>query len=91
MISQEISRHLHEYLKDVRNKEIKEFLEKPILTTEDVTVSKIIGMMMKENAHEIFIQLKDKPISCINMRHFIFKKHSHIKIVNYRKTDPKSY
>jgi hypothetical protein len=47
MISQENSRHLHEYLKDVRNKEIKESLEKPILTTEDVTVSKIIGMMMK--------------------------------------------
>jgi CBS domain-containing protein len=68
MISQEISRRLHEYLKDVRNKEIKEFLEKPILIKEDVTVSRIIGMMMKENAHEIFIQLKDKPISCINIR-----------------------
>jgi CBS domain-containing protein len=74
MISQEISRRLHEYLKDVRNKEIKEFLEKPILTTEDVTVSKIIGMMMKENAHEIFIQLKDKPISCINVRDILSSK-----------------
>lgn len=74
MISQEISRHLHEYLKDVRNKEIKEFLEKPILTTEDATVSKIIGMMTKENAHEIFIQLKDKSISCINIRDILSSK-----------------
>lgn len=74
MISQEISRHLHEYLKDVRNKEIKGFLEKPILTKEDVTVSKIIGMMTKENAHEIFIQLKDKPISCINIRDILSSK-----------------
>jgi predicted transcriptional regulator len=74
MISQEISRRLHEYLKDVRNKEIKEFLEKPTLTKEDVTVSKIIGMMTKENAHEIFIQLKDKSISCINIRDILSSK-----------------
>lgn len=75
MISQEISRRLHEYLKDVRNKEIKEFLEKPILIKEDVTVSKIIGMMTKENAHEIFIQLKDKPISCINIRDILSSRN----------------
>jgi hypothetical protein len=45
MISQEISRSLYESLKDVHNKNIKEFVEKPVLTREDVTVSKIIGMM----------------------------------------------
>lgn len=68
MISQEISRTLHESLKDVRNKELRDLVENPVLTKEDVTISKIIGMMLKENVHEVFIQLKDKPISCINTR-----------------------
>lgn len=68
MISQEISRSLYESLKDVHNKNIKEFIENPVLTREDVTVSKIIGMMLKENVHEVFVQLQDKSVSCINIR-----------------------
>jgi predicted transcriptional regulator len=68
MISQEISINLYESLKDVHNKNIKEFIENPVLTKEDVTVSKIIGMMLKENVHEVFIQLQDKSVSCINIR-----------------------
>ena len=69
MISQEISRNLHAALKDVRDKEIKELVENPVLAKEDVSISKIIGMMMKENVHEVFIQLpKDKSVSCINIR-----------------------
>ena len=68
MISQEISRSLYESLKDVHNKNIKEFIENPVLTREDVTVSKIIGMMLKENVHDVFIQLQDKSVSCINIR-----------------------
>ncbi|CAN5871445.1 hypothetical protein BH23THE1_BH23THE1_34060 [soil metagenome] len=68
MISQEISRNLYESLKDVYNKNINEFVEKPVLIKEDVTVSKIIGMMLKENVHEVFVQLQGKTISCINIR-----------------------
>lgn len=69
MISQEISKNLHAALKDVRDKEIKELVESPVLTKEDVPISKIIGMMMKEKVHEVFIQLpKDKFVSCINIR-----------------------
>ena len=68
MISQEISRNLYESLKDVYNKNINEFVENPVLIKEDVTVSKIIGMMLKENVHEVFIQLQGKAISCINIR-----------------------
>lgn len=68
MISQEISRSLYESLKDVHNKSIKEFIENPVLSREDVTVSKIIGMMLKENVHEVFVQLQDKSVLCINIR-----------------------
>lgn len=68
MISQEISRNLYESLKDVYNKNINEFVENPVLIKEDVTVSKIIGMMLKENVHEVFTQLQGKTISCINIR-----------------------
>lgn len=68
MISQEISRSLYESLKDVHNKSIKEFIENPVLSREDVTVSKIIGMMLKENVHEVFVQLQDKSVFCINIR-----------------------
>jgi CBS domain-containing protein len=68
LISQEISRNLYESLKDVYNKNINEFVEKPVLIKEDVTVSKIIGMMLKENVHEVFVQLQGKTISCINIR-----------------------
>lgn len=68
MISQEISRNLYESLKDVYNKNINEFVENPVLIKEDVTVSKIIGMMLKENVHEVFVQLQGKTISCINIR-----------------------
>lgn len=68
MISQEISRDLYESLKDVRNKTIKDLVENPILVKEDVPVSKIIGIMLKENVHEVFIQLPGESISCINIR-----------------------
>jgi CBS domain-containing protein len=68
LISQEISRNLYESLKDVYNKNINEFVENPVLIKEDVTVSKIIGMMLKENVHEVFVQLPGKTISCINIR-----------------------
>lgn len=69
MISQEISRNLYNSLKDVRSKEIKELVENPILTKEDIPVSKIIGMMLNENVHEVFVQMPgDKSVSCINIR-----------------------
>ncbi len=69
MISQEISRNLYNDLKDVRSKEIKELVEKPVLTEEDIPVSKIIGMMLNENVHEVFVQMAgEKSVSCINIR-----------------------
>ena len=68
MISQEISRKMHESLKDIHTMKIKDFVENPVLTKVDVAVSKIIGMMLKENVHEVFIQLQDRAISCINIR-----------------------
>ena len=68
MISQEISRNLHESLKDIHNMKIKDFVENPVLTKVDITISKIIGMMLKENVHEVFIQLHDRAVSCINIR-----------------------
>ncbi len=68
MISKEISRSLYEYLKDVRNQTIKDFIEPPNLLNEDVTISKIIGVMTNKNIHEVFIQHKDKSISCVNTR-----------------------
>ncbi len=68
MISQEISRNLHESLKDIHTMKIKDFVDNPVLTKVDVAVSKIIGMMLKENVHEVFIQLQDRAVSCINIR-----------------------
>jgi CBS domain-containing protein len=68
MISQEISRKMHESLKDIYTMKIKDFVENPVLTKVDVPLSKIIGMMLKEKVHEVFIQLPDEAISCINIR-----------------------
>ena len=68
MISQEVSRQLYSLLKDVRDQAIKDFMEKPVLVKEDVHVSKIIGMMLKDNSHEVFVQMSDKTIFCLNMR-----------------------
>ena len=68
MISQEISRNLHESLKDIHTMKIKDLVDNPVLTKVDVAVSKIIGMMLKENVHEVFIQLQDRAVSCINIR-----------------------
>lgn len=56
-------------MKDVCAKEIKELVEKPILTNEDIPVSKIIGLMLNENVHEVFVQMPgEKSVSCINIR-----------------------
>jgi CBS domain-containing protein len=68
MISQEISRNLHESLKDIHTLKIKDLVDNPVLTKVDVAVSKIIGMMLKENVHEVFISLQDRAVSCINIR-----------------------
>jgi len=68
MISQETSRKMHESLKDIYTMKIKDFVENPVLTKADIAVSKIIGMMLKEKVHEVFIQLPDEAISCINIR-----------------------
>jgi CBS domain-containing protein len=77
MISQETSRSLYESLKDVRTKEIKELVENPVLTKDDLSVSKIIGRLIKENAHEVFIQLPDdKSVSCINIRDILLAPNS---------------
>jgi CBS domain-containing protein len=75
MISQEISRGLYESLKDVRKKTIKDLVENPILVKDDVPVSKIIGIMLKENVHEVFIQLPGESISCINIRDILSSTH----------------
>ena len=77
MISQETSRNLYESLKDIRIKEIKELVENPVLTKEDAALSKIIARMIKENAHEVFIQLPDdKSVSCINIRDILLATNS---------------
>lgn len=68
MISQEVSRQLYGHLKDIRSQEIRDFMEKPVVTREDVPISKIIGIMTKENSHEVFVQLSDKSILCLNTR-----------------------
>jgi len=75
MISQEISRNLYDSLKDVHNKNVKEFVENPILTKEDIPVSKIIGIMLNQNVHEVFMQLPGKSISCINIRDILSSTH----------------
>ncbi len=77
MISQETSRNLYKSLKDIRTKEIKELVENPVLTKDDITLSKIIARMIKENAHEVFIQLPDdKSVSCINIRDILLAPNS---------------
>ncbi len=77
MISQETSRNLYKSLKDIRTKEIKELVENPVLTKDDITLSKIIAKMIKENAHEVFIQLPDdKSVSCINIRDILLAPNS---------------
>ncbi|MGE0389606.1 MAG: HPP family protein [Candidatus Nitrosocosmicus sp.] len=68
MISQEVSRQLYSHLKDVRSQTIGDLMEKPVLIKEDVHVSKVIGTMLKENSHEVFVQLPDKTVICLNMR-----------------------
>ena len=67
MISQEISRNLHESLKDIHTMKIKDLVDNPVLTKVDVAVSKIIGMMLKENVHEVFIQLQG--VDCVLHKH----------------------
>lgn len=68
MISQEVSRQLYSHLKDIRSRELRELIEKPVLVKEDVPVSKIIGIMTKEKSHEVFVQLSDKTLFCLNTR-----------------------
>lgn len=68
MISQEVSRQLYSHLKEVRGQAIGDIMEKPVLVKEDVHVSKIIGTMLKENSHEVFVQMSDKTVYCLNMR-----------------------
>jgi len=77
MISQETSTGLYESLKDIRTKEIKELIENPVLAKEDLALSNIITRMIKENAHEVFIQLPhDKSLSCINVRDILLATYS---------------
>src|SRR5690349_13055364 len=77
MISQEESKGLYECLKDIRAKEIKELIENPILAKEDLALSNIITRMIKENTHEVFIQLPhDKSVSCINIRDVLLATYS---------------
>ncbi len=77
MISQETSRNLYESLKDVRTKEIKDLVENPVLTKGDLPISQIIEKMIKENAHEVFIQLPDdKSVSCIIIRDILLATYS---------------
>lgn len=77
MISQEVSRQLYSHLKDVRGQAIRDLMEKPVLVKEDVHVSKIIGTMLKENSHEVFVQMSDKTVYCLNMRDTLVARDIH--------------
>ena len=77
MISQETSRSLYESLKEIRNKEIKELVENPVLAKDDIVLPKIIGRMIKENSNDLFIQLPDdKSVSCVNIRDILLAPNS---------------
>lgn len=74
MLSQEVSRQLYSHLKEIRTKTIKDLMEKPISVNEDVHISKIIGLLSKDNSHEVFVQLPDKSIICVNTRDTLIAK-----------------
>lgn len=74
MLSQEVSRQLYGHLKDIRTQIIKDLMEKPNSVKEDVHISKIIGIMSKENSHEVFVQKADKSIICVNTRDTLVAK-----------------
>lgn len=90
MISQEVSRNLYNDFKDVRVTGIKELVENPILTKEDIAVSKIIGMMLNENVHEVFVQMTgEKSVSCINIRDILTATNiESLKSSNVKRTVP---
>lgn len=74
MLSQEVSRQVYSHLKDIRAQAIKDLMEKPNSVKEDVHISKIIGIMSKEDTHEVFVQMPDKSIICVNTRDTLIAK-----------------
>lgn len=67
MVLKEMSRKLYESLKDFRKKKIIDLTESPLIIYENDSISKIIDILLENNASDIFIPI-GKSISSINIR-----------------------
>lgn len=67
MVLKEMSRKLYESFKDFRNKKIIDLTESPLIIHENDSISKIIDILLENNASDIFIPI-DRSISSINIR-----------------------
>jgi CBS domain-containing protein len=67
MVLKEMSRKLYESFKDFRNKKIIDLTESPLIIHENDSISKIIDILLENNASDIFIPI-DRSISSISIR-----------------------
>ena len=74
MVLKEMSRKLYESFKDFRNKKIIDLTESPLIIHENDSISKIIDILLENNASDIFIPI-DRSISSINMRYSSNKRY----------------
>lgn len=50
-----------------RNKKVGELMESPIMTDMDSPISNIIGILIENNAYEVFIKLASNSIASIKI------------------------
>ena len=74
MVLKEMSRKLYDSLKDFHKKKITDLTESPLIIYENDSISKIIDILLENNASDIFIPI-GKSISSINMRYSSNKRY----------------
>ncbi|HXX98745.1 MAG TPA: CBS domain-containing protein [Candidatus Bathyarchaeia archaeon] len=63
-----MSSELYESLTAFRNKKVVQFMQSPLVADADNPISKIIGILIENDAYEVFIRLTTNSIASVNVR-----------------------
>ena len=68
MVLKVMSSELYDSLSVFRNKKVIQFMESPLIAGADSPISKIIGILIENNAYEVFMKLTTNSIASVNVR-----------------------
>ncbi|MGD1837641.1 MAG: HPP family protein [Nitrososphaeraceae archaeon] len=75
MVIKSINYELYNSLKQIREKSVKELIDSPIVVDENITISKILGIILDKKTYEVFFQDKENKVIVISIKDLLNVKN----------------